>query len=102
MPGVFRKLGVSIAVLCILLMLVFLTVREQGQFSAAFVPGTGLISQRAAVPEQVALLLAALLVAASLVYVFSSVFSDSGPSNTPAPLSLFSGPLREPLSALRC
>lgn len=63
MPGVFHKLGVSVAVLCILLMLMFLTVREQGQFSAAFVPGTGLIAQRAAVPEQISLLLAALVIA---------------------------------------
>ena len=101
MAGLFRKLGVSVAVLCILLMLMFLTVREQGQFSAAFVPGTGLIAQRAAVPEQISLLLAALVIATLASPLFHMFRTRKSSIPIPA-LSRCYISLSCSFSALRC
>jgi hypothetical protein len=97
MAGLFRKLGVSIAILCIVLMLLFLTVKEVGRFCQTLDPGTELRVERASVPEEASLLFAALVVAAWAVHMFRNVLSlHSTVIQTPcsAPLSFSPSTLR--------
>ena len=98
MPGVFRKVGVCIAVLCIVLMLLFLTVKEVGRFCQALDPGTDLRAERASLTQEASLLLAALVIATVIV----QVFRNAGLSVATVVLSLFSSPLSLPFSTVRC
>ena len=98
MPGVFRKLGVSIALLCIVLMLLFLTVKEVGRFHHAFDPGTDLRAGRASLTQEASLLLAALVI----VSVIIQALRNAGLSLATFLLAPFSGPQSPTFSTLRC
>jgi hypothetical protein len=98
MPRVFRKLGVCIAVLCIVLMLLFLTVKEVGRFCHALDPGTDIRAERASLTQEASLLLAALVIATVTIHVLR----DTGLSLATVVHSPFPGPLSSPFSTLRC
>jgi len=98
MPRMSRKLFVIIGLICILLALVYLTVREVGQFSALFTPGTGLKAQRAAISQQI------LLLAIALMAAFAAIRLKNAP-RVAAPLAHVSetfDPLSSSISSLRC
>ena len=97
MPRLSRRLGVVIALICVVLILLFLTVKEVGRFSTSL-PVTGLRAERASVPEELSLIIAALIVALLINY-FCRDAESSVASATP---SFWPIPLSRSLSALRC
>ena len=98
MAGVFRKLGVSVAILCIVLMLLFLTVKEVGRFCHSLDPGTELRAERASVTENALVLLAALVAVAVAIHLFEHAYSSAAA----VAQSLCSTPLSCSFSTLRC
>ena len=96
MARLSRTLGVVIAVSCIVLMLLFLTVKEVGRFNA-HLPFSSLRAQRA-LPEDISVVVAALVV----VILISGMSGESESCLESPGLSFWSIPISHSFSALRC
>lgn len=96
MARLSRTLGVVIAITCIVLILVFLSVKEVGRFTTHL--PTGSLRALRALPEELALLVAVLV----LTVLISYVGSESESCLSSSWLSLRSIPISHSFSALRC
>jgi hypothetical protein len=90
------RFGVVIAVICIVLILLFLTVKEVGRF-ATHLPLNGLRAQRA-LPEEIAFVVAVLLV----TILISCKGDESESCLASSRLAFWSIPINLFFSSLRC
>ena len=96
MARLSRTLGVVIAITCIVLILVFLSVKEVGRFTTHVLNGS--VRTLRALPEEIAILVAFLV----LTLAISCKGGESESCLSSSGLSLRSIPISHSFSALRC